>query len=90
MRLSKFLILFLSIFFIISGKLFSQAITNSIVVGGVTPNSARFWVRVSEPAEINIELSTTSSFNSSILGIPVNTTKESDFAGIVNVSGITI
>ncbi len=88
MRLLKFLILFLSIFLIISGKLFSQAITNSIVVGGVTSNSARFWVRVSESAEINIELSTTALFHTSILGLPVTTTKESDFSGIVNVSGL--
>lgn len=65
-----------------------QSITNSIVVGGVTSNSARFWVRLSSAAEINVELSTSESFSTTIKGTPVNTSLESNFAGIINVQGL--
>ena len=65
-----------------------QSITNSIAVGGATSNSARFWVRTSSPAEINIVLSTSESFNTVIKGTPISTTIESDYAGIVDVTGL--
>ena len=65
-----------------------QSITNSVVVGGVTSNSARFWVRLSVAGEINIELSTSKSFSTIIKGNPVVTSLESNFAGIVDVQGL--
>jgi phosphodiesterase/alkaline phosphatase D-like protein len=67
---------------------YGQLITNSVVVGGVTSNSARFWVRLSTAAEINVELSPSEALSIKIKGIPVNTSTESDFAGIVNVQGL--
>jgi phosphodiesterase/alkaline phosphatase D-like protein len=65
-----------------------QSITNSVVVGGVTSNSARFWVRLSAAAEINVELSPSKSFSQVIKGTPVVTSFESDYSGIVNVKGL--
>ena len=65
-----------------------QSITNSVVVGGVTSNSARFWVRLSAAGEINIELSTSKSFSTIIKGNPVFTSLESNFAGIIDVQGL--
>jgi len=37
--------------------MFGQEITNSIVVGGVTSSSARFWVRTTGFSSVSIELS---------------------------------
>jgi len=63
-------------------------ITNSIVVGGVTSNSARFWVRTSIPSQVNIELSADNIFTNGILGSEIVTTAESGNAGIVEVDGL--
>ena len=65
-----------------------QSVTNSVVVGGVTSNSARFWVRLSAAAEINVELSSSKSFSAVIKGIPVTASSESDYSGIVDVQGL--
>ena len=43
-------------------------ITNSIAVGGVTSNSARFWIRTSIPAPVNIEVSEDQTYSGSIKG----------------------
>ena len=63
-------------------------ITNSIVVGGVSSNSARFWVRTSEPSSINIQLSESSDFSNAIIGNEILTTSERGNSGIVNVAGL--
>ena len=65
-----------------------QSITNSVVVGGVTSSSARFRIRLSSAAEINVELSPSESFSSVIKGTSVGTSLESDFSGIINVQGL--
>ena len=65
-----------------------QSITNSVVAGGITSNSARFWVRLSSAAEINVELSASKSFSAYIKGIPAAVSSESNFAGIINVQGL--
>jgi alkaline phosphatase D len=69
---------------------FSQnvEITNSIVVGGVTSNSARFWVRTSIPSQINIQLSESSDFSNPLLGSEITTTAERGNSGIVEVFGL--
>jgi phosphodiesterase/alkaline phosphatase D-like protein len=63
-------------------------ITNSIAVGGVTSNSARFWVRTSVPSFINIEVSEDQNFTSSILGSEKETTSERGNSNIIDVSGL--
>lgn len=70
--------------------IFSQEIeiTNSVAVGGVTSNSARFWVRTSIPASINIEVSEDQSFSSSIKGNEQETTVEKGNADIIDVNGL--
>jgi phosphodiesterase/alkaline phosphatase D-like protein len=63
-------------------------ITNSIVVGGVTSNSARFWIRTSVPSQVNIEISEDNLFTNNILGEEISTTEEKGNAGIVEVDGL--
>ncbi len=63
-------------------------VTNSVIVGGVTSGSAKFWIRISQPADINIEVSEDPSFASVNKGTSVSVTPESNFAGIVSVSGL--
>ncbi|MGE5858929.1 MAG: alkaline phosphatase D family protein [Ignavibacteria bacterium] len=69
--------------------LFPQiTITNSVVAGGVTSSSARFWIKVSQEVTVNIEVSEEQAFGSSMNGSAVNVTQESNFAGIVEVIGL--
>jgi alkaline phosphatase D len=64
-------------------------VINSVVVGGVTSNTARFWVRTSTPAPIKIELSEDNSFNNSILTDEITTTTERGNSGIVEAKDLT-
>jgi len=66
----------------------SQEITNSIVVGGVTNSSARFWMRISEAGLINVELSENDNFSQVISGNEINVDSSTDYAGIIDVSGL--
>ena len=89
LKKSKFILQLLIILLLLPNLyLNGQSITNSVVVGGVTSNSARFWVRLSTAAEINVELSLSKSFSQIIKGNPVVTSPESDFSGIVDVKGL--
>ncbi|MFH1196711.1 MAG: alkaline phosphatase D family protein [bacterium] len=63
-------------------------VTNAVVVGGVTSNTARFWLRISSEGIINIELSELPDFSQSIQGTNVLVSEETNFAGIVNVGGL--
>jgi alkaline phosphatase D len=83
--LMKYFLLFLLIPFIS----FAQVnITNSIAVGGVTSSSARFWVRTSAEAIVNIELSESPAFTNSTTGTPVFTAQQYNFAAIIDISGL--
>jgi phosphodiesterase/alkaline phosphatase D-like protein len=63
-------------------------ITNTIVVGGVTSNSARFWVRTSVPAKVNIEIADNDIFTNSTLSGEISTTAERGNSGILEISGL--
>ena len=63
-------------------------VINSVVVGGVTSNTARFWVRTSTPSPIKIELSTDNSFNNSILTDEITTTTERGNSGIIEAKDL--
>ncbi|MDX1701077.1 MAG: alkaline phosphatase D family protein, partial [Melioribacteraceae bacterium] len=76
---------------LLSSGIYSQEfeITNSIAVGGVTSNSARFWVRTSIPAPVNIEVAEDQTFSSSIRGIEQETTVERGNSNIIEVGGLS-
>jgi phosphodiesterase/alkaline phosphatase D-like protein len=61
---------------------------NSIVVGGVTSNSARFFIRVSDAGVVNIELSESPDFQNPILGIRAEANAGNNFIAIINSSGL--
>ena len=63
-------------------------ITHSIAVGGVTESSARFWIRLSGPDQVNIQVSTTPEFGSYVTGTAELTTAERNNAAIIQVSGL--
>ena len=63
-------------------------IANSIVVGGVTSNSARFWIRTSIPSKVNIEIADNNQFSNSIFSDEITTTLEGGNAGIIDISGL--
>ena len=64
-------------------------ITNSVVVGGVTPNSARFWIRTSIPSKVNIEIADNNLFSNSTISNEITTTVERGNSGIIDISGLT-
>ncbi|MCW8850246.1 MAG: hypothetical protein OQJ81_09750, partial [Melioribacteraceae bacterium] len=49
-------------------------ITNTIVVGGVSSSSARFWVRTSVPSKVNIEFAEVNNFTGSNISDEITTT----------------
>ena len=87
--MKKYITIFFSLILGFSSHLSQNLeLTNSIVVGGVTSNSARFWLRTSVPEIVNIELSQNLSFSETIIGTGTNTTIESDNSAIIEVSGL--
>jgi alkaline phosphatase D len=63
-------------------------VTNAIVVGGVTHNSARFWVRTDAGANVSVELSTSPNFLSSFLSNEQNVLVERNFAAIMSTENL--
>ncbi len=66
---------------------FAQQITHGPVVGGVTPNSARMYVRTTQASPLLIELSTDRNF-SSTLSFSDTTIAERDSSVILELSGL--
>jgi len=66
----------------------AQELVTSIVVGGVTENSARFRIQLSDSAEVNVELSTSVDFADVIKGLPETAESTNNFAVIVTASGL--
>ncbi len=73
---------------LITSALLGQDIINSIVVGGVTSVSARFWVKVSADASINIELSEFEEFDNSIFGTSIEVDSVTNYSSILDVIGL--
>ena len=67
---------------------FAQNLTHGPIAGGVTSNSARFYVRVDNAATINIRVSTTNDFAMWNVGTPQVATAANDFAVIIPVIGL--
>lgn len=59
--------LFFLPFFFLPSVLFSQSITSGPVVGGVTSESARIYIRTNVPTEFDIELDTLPDFSTSFV-----------------------
>ncbi len=63
-------------------------VINSIVVGGVTSNSARFWLRTSSSSKVNIEISEEDAFTNSIQSEEITTEEVNGNAGIIEITGL--
>ncbi|RMD49271.1 MAG: hypothetical protein D6830_05255, partial [Ignavibacteria bacterium] len=63
----------------------AQQLTNSIVVGGVTPSSAKFRISVSGEAQINVEAAETDNFSNSIQGTPIEADSSNYFTVIIEL-----
>jgi alkaline phosphatase D len=66
-----------------------HSLTNGIIVGGVTENSARFWVRLDGAVRVNVELSTDSSFAQRVQGVADSTRAARVFATIISATGLS-
>ena len=63
-------------------------VTHTMAVGGVTQNSARVWVRLSEADTVTVEISTDPGFGVSTTAEPRVATAERNFAAIIDLSGL--
>lgn len=70
------------------GTLPAQTVTNSIAVGGVTSDSAKFWIRLSGAGTVNVQLSLASTFTSPLSGTAVSVSGTTNNAGVVKVGGL--
>lgn len=80
------LVFFAALFFIQS--LFAQILTHGPIAGGVTSDSASFYVRVDTVARVNIQLSTTENFTTVISGTEQAVSAANDFAALIRVGGL--
>jgi len=71
-----------------SGEAVGQGLTHGVVVGGVTENSARFWLRSGIEAQLAVEISSDSSFSNPILSTSVRARSDAMFAGLVEAFGL--
>jgi alkaline phosphatase D len=68
--------------------LFAQKLTHGPFAGGVTSDSARFYVRVDTAARVNIQLSTTENFAQVISGNEQAAAAANDFTGLIRVGNL--
>jgi alkaline phosphatase D len=73
---------------LVTGTAFSQFVTHGPVVGGVTPTSARLYVRTTQASEVKIQLATDTFFVSPI-EVTDSTFDWRDSSNIFNVSGLS-
>ena len=68
---------------------FGQTVTHGPIVGGVTSYSAVFVLRTDAPAWVQVELSTSQDFSTSMWTSAFNTANDSDYFGKVFASELT-
>lgn len=68
--------------------LFSQTVTHSVVVGGVTETSARLWIRTSSQADVKIELADNPLFVNSFFSGTKAVEPDKEFSTIIDVAGL--
>ncbi|MGH7452856.1 MAG: alkaline phosphatase D family protein, partial [bacterium] len=78
---------FFAAFFFIQ-SLFAQKLTHGPIAGGVTSDSARFYVRVDTVARVNIQLSTTENFATVISGNEQIVAAANDFTALIRAGGL--
>jgi len=66
----------------------AQTITHGPFVGGVTSTSAKFYVRTTDSANVNVQLSRTTDFAPFIAGVPTQTAPERDSSAIIQATGL--
>ncbi|MDZ7361978.1 MAG: alkaline phosphatase D family protein [candidate division KSB1 bacterium] len=69
-------------------SLFAQKLTHGPFAGGVTPASARFYVRVDTTARVNVELSTSQNFSASLFGSERVAEAANDFAVLIDATNL--
>lgn len=77
---------FAALFFIQS--FFAQQLTHGPIAGGVTSDSASFYVRVDTVARVNIQLSTTEIFAAVISGNEQIAAAANDFTALIRAGGL--
>ena len=77
----------LSISILFIGSAFGQSIVSGPVVGGVTSNSSRIYLRTNQPMEVDIELDTLSNFATSFM-VSDSTRNDNFGVMIANVEGL--
>lgn len=82
----KLLFTFLSVLTLFVGT-YAQSITHGPVVGGVTPTSARIYVRTTEATPIEIELSTDTAFTT-VITVNASTIAANDSSCIADIAGL--
>ncbi len=66
----------------------AQSLTHGPIVGGVTENRARFYVRVSPSANANVRLALAPDFNNAITGQATRTDSTHDFAALITIDNL--
>ncbi|MGH7599305.1 MAG: alkaline phosphatase D family protein, partial [bacterium] len=78
---------FFAVLFFIQ-PLFAQKLTHGPIAGGVTADSASFYVRVDTVARVNIQLSTTENFAAVISGNEQIVAAANDFTALIRAGGL--
>ncbi|MGB5875375.1 MAG: alkaline phosphatase D family protein [Bacteroidota bacterium] len=66
----------------------AQTLSHAIAVGGVTDQSARFWMRLTGAGGVTVQVDTDQAFSSPVSGSAGTATPEGNFAVIVDISGL--
>lgn len=66
----------------------TQSLTHGPIVGGVTENRARFYLRVTPSTNANMRVALTPDFNNAILGQAALTDSSRDFAVLISIESL--
>ena len=68
---------------------YGKALIHGPMVGSVTHDRARFWIRTATDVPFGVELSTTTNFATLVASTKGKTQKSSDYTGVVEVTGLS-
>lgn len=75
-------------FLLITLQSYAQSIPNAIVVGGVTHESARLWIRLEGIGSAILEISSLPDFSSIVISKPFSTSVQRRNSALVDVGGL--
>ncbi len=84
--MNRTLELIFALAFLGNGFAAAQSLTHGPFAGAVTSSSARFYLRLVPSASANVQLSKNIDFSQRLLGQPVNTDAEHDYAALIAVA----